>query len=253
MPVSSLGPAWDGACNLGDLGGLPLAGGGATLPRRVYRSAAPEWMTSRGWAEAQGAGLTTVIDLRNEMERGRTDLHPACEPDVMAGIDVVHVPTEDPEDEEFLAQCGPWLDHPLSWPSNLRFYPDKIARVLNGVAGADGPVLIHCAGGRDRTGMIGSILLVLAGATDEAVVANYEAGFRGAAQHRGHGLAFDVDTGGWVAQVDEAWGGEELDTALAERRPALVDWLQTFDVEAYALGSGVQAATLTRLQRLLVH
>jgi len=208
-------------------------------------------MTSRGWAEAREAGLATVIDLRNEMERGRTDLHPDCDSDVMAGIAVVHAPTEDPEDEEFLAECGPWLDHPRSWTSNLRFYPDKIARVLHAVAESNGPVLIHCAGGRDRTGMIGSMLLMLAGATDEAVVANYEAGFRGAAQHRGHGLAFDVDTGQWVAQAEEALGEEELEAALAERRPALMEWLRTFDVEAYVLGSGVEPATLTRLQLLV--
>lgn len=69
-----------------------------------------------------------------------------------------------------------------SWAANLRFYPNKITRVLTAVVEAKGPVLVHCAGGRDRTGMICSMLLVLAGVTSEAVVGNYEAGFRGAAR-----------------------------------------------------------------------
>ena len=100
--------------------------------------------------------------------------------------------------------------------------------------------------------MIGSLLLVLAGATHESIVANYEAGFRGAAQHRGHGWSFDADTGKWVPPSDESWGKDELDAEVADRRPALTEWLETFDVEAYLLGSGVSEATLQRLKQLLV-
>lgn len=252
VSVDPVGTKWDGARNLGDLGGLPLVKGGETKTGRVYRSAAPEWMTSRGWDDARADGLVTVIDLRNEMERGRSDVHPVVAVDAMAGIHVVHAPTEDPADEQFLAECGPWLDHPLSWTANLRLCPDKIAWVLTAIAQAGHPVLIHCAGGRDRTGMIGSILLVLAGATPDSVVANYEAGFRGAAQHRGHGLSFIETTGEWAPLADEVWGEEELDAAVADRRPALFEWIETFDVEGYLLNAGLSEATLQRLKQLLV-
>lgn len=68
--------SWDGARNLADLGGLPLLTGGRTASCRVFRSAAREWMTERGWADARAAGLTTVVDLRNDMERGRLPVHP---------------------------------------------------------------------------------------------------------------------------------------------------------------------------------
>ena len=244
-------PAWDGARNLGDLGGLALATGGVTAPGRVFRSAAPEWMTDRGWDDARAAGLTTVVDLRNEMERGRTDDHPALADGAMSSVAVVHAPTEDPEDGEFLAVCGPWLDHPRSWADNMRFYPEKLARVLTAVADARGPVLVHCAGGRDRTGLIGSILLVLAGATPEAIVANYESGFRGAAEHRGHGWSFDVERGEWVAPAEQRWTEEELDAALADRRPALVAWLHTVDVYAYLLDAGLDQRMRARLEQLL--
>lgn len=209
-------------------------------------------MTGAGWDAARAAGLTTVIDLRNEMERGRADVHPVVAADAMAGVTVVHAPTEDPEDEQFLAECGRWLDHPRSWAENLLFYPDKIARVFVAIAETSDPVLIHCAGGRDRTGMIGSMLLVLAGVTHQAIVANYEAGFRGAAEHRGHGLSFDATTGDWVTAADEPWNEDELDAALAARRPALAQWLETFDVETYLLAAGVSDANLRSLKQLLV-
>ena len=158
MSDSSGGPAWDGARNLRDLGGLPLAAGGTTRPGRVFRSAAPEWMTAQGWEDARAAGLDTVVDLRNAVERGRTPEHPVLAPDTLTGITVVHAPTEDPEDEGFLAECGPWLDHPRSWAPNLRFFPDEVAHAMTAVAEAEGAVLVHCAGGRDRTGMVSSML-----------------------------------------------------------------------------------------------
>ena len=37
-------------------------------------------------------GSGTVIDLRNEMERGRGDVHPVVRAEAMAGITIVHAP-----------------------------------------------------------------------------------------------------------------------------------------------------------------
>lgn len=246
-------PAWDGARNVADLGGLPLVAGGSTARGRVFRSAAPEWMTTQGWDEARAAGLTAVIDLRNEMERGRGEAHPVLGPGAMAGISVVHAPTENPHDEHFLAQCGPWLDHPRSWSPNLRLCPDKIARALTVIAEVGNPLLLHCAGGRDRTGMIGSMLLVLAGATTEAIVTNYEAGFRGAALHRGHGWAYQPETGQWVPPTDDPWTEAELIAALAERRPALLQWIGQADLRADLFNAGVSNENLTRIEQLLIN
>lgn len=246
------GPAWDGARNLADLGGLPLVTGGSTTKGRVFRSAAPEWMTSQGWDDARAAGVTAVIDLRNDMERGRGEAHPVLDPGALAGFAVVHAPTEDPHDELFLTECGPWLDHPRSWAPNLRLYPNKIARVFAAIAEVDSPLLIHCAGGRDRTGMIGSMLLVLAGATPEAIVANYEAGFRGAALHRGHGWTYNADTREWVPPGEEGWTEDELDAALVDRRAVLHEWVAESNVTAYLLSAGVNEENLARLEGLLV-
>lgn len=251
MADSSDGPAWDGARNLGDLGGVTLTGGGRTATGRVLRSAAPEWMTGRGWAQAREAGLTTVVDLRNAMERGRDHRHPVLEAGAMDGVRVVHAPTEDPDDPEFLEACGAWLDHPRSWSDNLRLFPERIARVFSALAEAEGAVLLHCAGGRDRTGMIGSMLLALAGATPDGIADNYEAGFRGAAAHRGHGLAFSPETGSWEQAADEAWTDDELDAALADRRGVLIDWVRTTDVGAYLREAGVGTGDVGRARELL--
>lgn len=95
-------------------------------------------------------------------------------------------------------------------------HPDKFARVIIAVADADGPVLIHCAGGRDRTGMVCSMLLPLTG----------------------------VEPG-------HAWRSEELDEALAQRIPELLRWVEDTDVADYLLPAGVDERRLDRLRELL--
>ena len=245
------GSVWEGARNLADLGGLPTRGHSQTLSGRVWRSGATEWMTTNGWRAATSAGLVRVIDLRNDAERGREPHHPVVDPSALSGIEVVHAPTEDPDDPEFLAECGPWLDHPRSWEPNAQRYPEKLARVFTSIADSPGPVLVHCAGGRDRTGMIVSMLLTLADVEHEAIATCYESGFRGAANHRGHGLGFDPVTEQWVPADDKQWDPEELDQAIADRRPVLLEWLKALDVPSYLREAGVDAERIRTLRRIL--
>lgn len=153
------GSFWEGARNLSDLGGLPRRDGSQTRTGCVWRSGGTEWMTTTGWRAATTAGLVRVVDLRNDAERGRQPHHPVVDASALSGIEVVHTPTEDPDDPQFLAECGPWLDHPRSWEPNAQRYPEKFARVFTAIAESPGPVLVHCAGGRDRTGMIVSMFL----------------------------------------------------------------------------------------------
>ena len=218
---------------------------------RVWRSAAREWMTTEGWHAARAAGLGSVVDLRNGVEVGRTAEHPVIDEAACRGLEVVSAPTEDPDDPAFLAECGPWLDHPRSWTPNMERYPEKFAVVFSAVADATGGVLVHCAGGRDRTGMVCSLLLLLAGVETEAIVDNYESGFRGAAAHRGHGLGYDPATGEWTTVGDQEWSPAELDAALTDRRPVLEKWVNATDAAAYLTAGGLDDRRVERLQDLL--
>ncbi|MDI6104758.1 tyrosine-protein phosphatase [Actinoplanes sp. NEAU-A12] len=81
----------------------------------------------------------------------------------------------------------------MFWADNTRLARDRIATVLEAITSADGAVLVPCAGGRDRTGMISAMLLHIAGATDEAIIEDYTAGWRGAGAYAGHGWVYDPD------------------------------------------------------------
>jgi len=221
---------WPGGRNVRDLGGRALRAGGRTPFGKVFRSAAPEYLTDDGWAAAKAAGVRTVVDLRNApAETQRSGDHPIIQPESLDGVVFVPAPTEDPDDGEFLRVCGPWLDHPCSWADNARLATDRIAAVLKVIAQADGAVLVHCAGGRDRTGMISAMLLHIAGATEEAIIEDYAAGWRGAGAYSGHGWVYNPDQESWQKHRHGPTDPQELERQVADRVPALREWNATFD------------------------
>lgn len=243
--MSNPANGWDGAANLRDLGGLPLADGGTTAPGRVWRSGAPEPMTSTGWAEALAAGLTTVVDLRNAAEIAQA--HDPAPEAVRPAVLVTHrTPTEDPGDPHFLETCGPWLDHPRSYAPNTAMYPHLLGAVFRALADAPGPVLVHCSAGRDRTGMVTALLLSLAGVEHQAIADDYEQAFRGATD-RG-GIAYDVERGAWVQHPGETWTTAQVDVRVRERRAALLEWLAGLDPVAYLRYAGLDGRRLTNLR-----
>jgi len=57
----------------------------------------------------------------------------------------------------------------------LRDRPDSVVGALRDVACGDGAVVVHCAAGKDRTGIVCAFALEAAGAERDAVVADYAA------------------------------------------------------------------------------
>lgn len=241
---------WEGAFNLRDLGGLPLQNGGMTTAGRVYRSGRPETLTDAGWAALRGAGVSTVIDLRNTPERQRRETDPQLSDGHSTGLEIVHAPTEDPDDAEFMRVCGPWLDHPRSYADNARMYPEKLAAVFTAIADAQGAVLVHCAGGRDRTGMISAMLLALTGAEPEAIADDYAAAFREASRRHARDLPAQPIPG-QGGYVEPMFSDEEIEERIADRVAVLRDWIAGLDVREYLREAGVDGIRLDELAQRL--
>jgi hypothetical protein len=61
-----------------------------------------------------------------------------------------------------------------SYAEFLDRYADRFARVFEAIANApDGPVVVHCVGGKDRTGLVVALALRLNGVSMDDVVADY--------------------------------------------------------------------------------
>lgn len=227
-------PLWPGAFNLADLGGHPLIGGGETRCGSVFRSGRREAMALDGWEAAIAAGLTAVVDLRNlnEIER-----EAAAAPSVPHQIIVHSLPVEDPGHPEFESRLLPYLDHPRPFEASLEIFPELFARVFGAIANAEGAVLVHCSGGRDRTGLVTAVLLLLAGVELSAILADYERAVRDANE--------DLKRGTNSREV--ARSEAELAVRIDERREALHRWLTTTDAAAILAGMGLTGVQIARL------
>jgi hypothetical protein len=66
------------------------------------------------------------------------------------------------------------LASPLYFPAMLAEHPEMVVAAVRAIANAaPGCVLFHCAGGKDRTGLLALVLLTLAGAGSEEIIADY--------------------------------------------------------------------------------
>ncbi|MEE2059180.1 tyrosine-protein phosphatase [Rhodococcus artemisiae] len=148
--------------NLRDVAGLPTEDGGVTRPGVLYRSDAPR-TDDTAPVHVLSWPPRVVVDLRSHRELARS----RCEwPDRTT---VHHHPLHD--------DAAPGVTPPGDLPELYDLILDsgaaRIAALISLVAHADGPVLIHCAAGKDRTGVAVAALLLAAGVNPEAVVADY--------------------------------------------------------------------------------
>ncbi|MBB4963989.1 hypothetical protein F4559_001348 [Saccharothrix violaceirubra] len=156
--------SWDGCVNVRDLGGL-----GRVRPGAVVRMEAPTRLGESGWTAVWDHGVRTVIDLRDAGERV-PDRVPRP-----SGITTVHCPL-DPVGTPFHARWSSIdnLATPLYYPAMLVEHPEPVITAVRMIAdAAPGCVAFHCAGGKDRTGLVALVLLTLAEATPDEIVADY--------------------------------------------------------------------------------
>ena len=161
--------------NVRELGGLPLAGGGATRFGAVVRSDNPHHLSDAGWEALAAHGIRRVVDLRWDEEREH-------DPPRELPVEVVHVSLFGRMDPEYgRADDAAWQAAPdvatgfaERYLAYLEDYRPNVAAALAAVAdAAPGGVLVHCWGGKDRTGLVSALLLRLAGVDREPIAADY--------------------------------------------------------------------------------
>jgi protein-tyrosine phosphatase len=151
-----------GVVNFRDAGGHATPHG-AMVTGRLYRSA-----NLMNLADPHGLepyGIATVVDLRNDQER--VD-HPTRLSAATTIVDITidpgawrHPGHGLPRLEQVYTEMIQWCASPLTQAV------DTIARR------ADQPVLVHCTGGKDRTGVVIALVQALLGVDDDVIVAEY--------------------------------------------------------------------------------
>ena len=165
---------WDGCLNVRDLGGHRTEDGDETRYGAVVRADSIRQLTDAGWATAVDYGVRTVVDLR-------TDVELEADPPAELPVDVVHVPFFQEDEEAFaeveaVARAAP--DNVAATRAVylvfLERFRENVAAAIAAVARApEGGVVVHCMGGKDRTGLVTAFLLHIAGVDDEQIAADY--------------------------------------------------------------------------------
>ncbi|MNU53047.1 Tyrosine-protein phosphatase precursor [compost metagenome] len=171
-------PPFQAIDNFRDYGGYAVAG--ARLTRgRLYRSAHQARATEADLAQLAQLNIATVVDLRRPSERRD---QPSRRPAGWAGqvIESAHDDGGEAPHITFLKTADLTEDSGRAFMTGtyrrLPFEPahlDLFSRYFRALAEGDGPVLIHCAAGKDRTGLLAALTHSLLGVSRDDLISDY--------------------------------------------------------------------------------
>jgi protein-tyrosine phosphatase len=221
---------WDGCVNVRDLGGLPLADGGETAYRVVVRADALSLLTAAGRQALVDYRVSLVVNLRPQREDDEDAMDALPVPVVRLAMDPRPV-----------AAAWEWPTMREAYLGLADRYRGELAQALTLLGSSEPPAAIHCAGGRDRTGIACGMALWLAGVEPDAIAAD-------------HSLS-DVH----LAERSASWLAQSADEAERERRKrviqppgrTLVEVLEELEatdgIRARLVTAGADEAALDRL------
>jgi protein-tyrosine phosphatase len=240
---------WEGCLNVRDLGGLPTDDGRFTQAGRVVRADNIRKLSETGWQSFADHGVRRVVDLRMPVEL-------AEDPPRSLDVDVVHVSVfGDETDEAYVAELDAHLasvedvaDHYVySYVDWLERYRGHFGRAFAAIADADGTVLVHCMGGKDRTGVVSGLLLRLVGVPYSVIGEDYAV----------TAVNLEPSTSVWIAEVEDPverakWQRLAATPAVAMERVVREIELRYGDVASYLRAAGLSDEQLARLEERLV-
>ena len=175
-------------------------------------------------------GVTLIVDLRPEREDRSDDYEPLPVPVVRQAMDPREVPA-----------AWDWPSMREAYLGLADRYRGSLAQALTALGNAEPPAAIHCAGGRDRTGIACGMALWLAGAEHDAIAADHALSDESWAPHNAD----------WLAQAPDDAERERRRRISEPAGRTLVDVLEEIErtegIRARLLGSGAEEAALDRL------
>lgn len=182
----------EGVSNFRDIGGWRIANprfhnvkpnSGKTYVRHnlLFRSAHLGKVTSSGLDNMKNLGIKVVFDLRSEGE---------CERDGFVsdatlesyGMKRIHVPVFSKADYSPQAVVVRYTNLMTSWSTYVNVYDDMLSNGVNAFKAIfqfirdnkDTPILFHCTAGKDRTGILSMLVLLLVGLDKHTIAKEYE-------------------------------------------------------------------------------
>lgn len=183
-----------GAENARDLGGLPTVDGRIVRPHRLLRSDSLQALTDADVRYlVDELEVRAVADLRTSVEVENEGPGPMTREPLVdvrhlslfpeAGINTDAVAADDDTDAPVVL---PWQNRNRAesadgrrggasgiYLSYLIDRPDSVVDALRLIAGTEAATVVHCAAGKDRTGVVVALALAEVGVERDAIVADY--------------------------------------------------------------------------------
>ncbi len=163
--------------NCRELGGMPLEGGKAFRKGVFIRSSSPEKLTPEQILEVKEYGVKCVVDLRAEAELKDFGNPFQNDPDV----DFCFVSLFPGDPNNLSDELLDFIRKRHLGDYYVRICEDlgkDVIKTMRYLLNSKGLTLFHCTHGKDRTGTITALLYLLAGASRENIILNYQASYK---------------------------------------------------------------------------
>ena len=155
----------NGLSNARDLGGLSVGGEDLTNFRVVVRGESPQLITKNGIKSIKEYNITDVVDLRSNIESKNLGYGHASELKIHSAPMI--------KDSSFISNVGVRLGRKHEYENYLKEGRKSFKILFAAINNAAGAVYLHCAVGKDRTGVVSSVLLMALGVSREDILKDY--------------------------------------------------------------------------------
>jgi protein-tyrosine phosphatase len=167
--------SFEGGCNFRDIGGYDAAEKRSVRWGRVYRTGVLSYFTANDRQPLMDLGVRAICDLRRTEERDR---EPTRWPDVaiqaLSWGDGERMPTIRAFAANRPNTAAGMFDAMIDLYRALpRWMGERIGGMFGCLANGQTPLVVHCAAGKDRTGVAIAVLLRALGVPRTAVIDDY--------------------------------------------------------------------------------
>jgi len=234
----------EGSVNFRDLGGYEGVDGRTLKWRRLFRADSLSHLTERDHVVVRKLGIATVIDLRTDSEVARDAFDTTATPVRFHRaplLKTTHRPEEFKDSPFLLSE---------TYITMLNDAGHEIAGAVEVVADPEsGPVIFHCAAGKDRTGVLAALLLGLLGVSEDVIIEDYALTARAMTALRERMIERRPEIKDRIAQLGDPI--LSADPNNMRRLFAIVDE-QWGSIDAYAASIGISEETIAALREKLL-